>query len=188
MEGGETGGDEESIGRKLDYLTDLFVRRLAQSKESARAFDALYAELKVARATIDGMLLMPLARRMFMLIDRLDQEGTDFAETVCDELAEMLHLHGFSQIIVASEFDPATQEAVAVPVRPGDRDGQIVGFLRRGWLYNGTLVRPALVEVTTPAVDASTASSSRRAAAMDAIGEASQKSSEDAACAAEAEP
>jgi molecular chaperone GrpE (heat shock protein) len=144
--------DQESLERKVDYLTDLFRRRLSEDKESARAFDALFQELTAARSAIEGMLVMPLARRMFLLIDRLDQDGSEFAQMVVDELAEMLYFQGFTPVEVnPGEFDPATQEAIAVPTLPGNREGQVTSFVRRGWFYEGRLIQPALVEVATSA-------------------------------------
>jgi hypothetical protein len=91
---GDQVQDQDPLGKKLDYLTDLFRRRLVQDTESAKTFDALYQELTAARSAIEGMLVMPLARRMFLLIDRLDQEGSEFGRTVADELADAL-LSGF---------------------------------------------------------------------------------------------
>jgi molecular chaperone GrpE (heat shock protein) len=152
-EAAERGSEtQESLASRLDYLTDLFRRRLSQDRESARAFDALYQELTAARSAIEGMLVMPLARRMFLLIDRLDQDGSEFAQTVADELAEMLYVQGFTPVAVdPGDFDPATQEAIAVPVIPGRREGQVVGYARRGWCYQDRLIQPALVEVATSA-------------------------------------
>ena len=64
---------------------------------------------------------------MFLLIDRLDQEGSEFGRTVADELAEMLYFQGFTPVVVDSaEFDPATQEAAAIPMAAGNREGQVI--------------------------------------------------------------
>jgi molecular chaperone GrpE (heat shock protein) len=147
---GDQVQDQDPLGKKLDYLTDLFRRRLVQDTESAKTFDALYQELTAARSAIEGMLVMPLARRMFLLIDRLDQEGSEFGRTVADELAEMLYFQGFTPVVVDSaEFDPVTQEAAAIPMAAGNREGQVINHVRRGWRYDGRLIRPALVEVAS---------------------------------------
>jgi molecular chaperone GrpE (heat shock protein) len=150
-----TTDSQQSLTERMDYLEALFKRRLDLNRESTRAFDALYQELAAARAAVDGLLIMPLARRIFMLIDRLDQEeDSQLAESIADELAEMLYVQGFLQVAVdAGQFDPATQEAVAVATPPGAEDGQIVGYVRRGWLYQGRLVQPALVEVAVPVTE-----------------------------------
>lgn len=50
---------------------------------------------------------------------------------------------------VGQQFDPALHEAVASVPAADKPEGQIVGEVRKGYLYQGELLRPALVRVAT---------------------------------------
>ena len=81
----------------------------------------------------------------------------------------MLYFQGFTPVVVDSaEFDPATQEAAAIPMAAGNREGQVINHVRRGWRYDGRLIRPALVEVATAARVTVAASASEASAAASA--------------------
>lgn len=139
---------------RLDELAGMFRRRLADDSEKPSVLDALYGELAAVRAAAEGQVVLPLVRRLIVLIDRLDaagpalgQSGSDLAGSVTAELCEALHAQDVSELDIGEEFDPATQEAMAAPGPAGTRPGMILGVRRRGWWFQGRVLRPALVEI-----------------------------------------
>lgn len=62
---------------------------------------------------------------------------------------DTLRRQGLSEIeACGSVFDPRLHEAVQeTPAKPGQRDGEVVEVLRRGYLLDGRVIRPATVIV-----------------------------------------
>jgi molecular chaperone GrpE len=139
--------ESSEVHERLDQLVDLFRRRLLDDREKARQFDALYEELRAARALVAGEVLIPLVRQILLVLDRLDNEGSDFAQSVADELVEALRLHGFDPIDVSNEaFDPARQEVAGYQtVANADDHGTVVAVVRRGLRRGDIVVRPVHV-------------------------------------------
>src|SRR5205807_356297 len=48
---------------------------------------------------------------------------------------------------VGADFDPNLHQAVTQEASAGHRDGEVLAELRRGYLINGRLLRPAMVKV-----------------------------------------
>ena len=157
----EPGGGEvtqevslASVAESIEGLTDLFRRRLLDDREKARAFDLLYEELRTARGLIEGEVVLPLARRLFAVIDRIEHADDDLVASVRDELVGSLGNCGIFDVqpAVGDAFDPSTQEVI------GDVDASsvaiVMGVQRRGWTRNGQLIRTALVRLGVPDSDA----------------------------------
>jgi molecular chaperone GrpE (heat shock protein) len=149
--GAQDGAQDAALetAQRLAELTDLFRRRLYDDREKQRAFDALYRELGQARALADGQYLMPLARRLINVIDRLSADSGELAGSVAEELADILAMYEVEQIKPASEvFDPRTQEVAAVvDVADGEEDGTVATVRRSGWRLGTRILRPTLVDV-----------------------------------------
>jgi len=63
------------------------------------------------------------------------------------EFEKVLKAEGLEEIeILGKEFTPHLAEAVAVA--QGDKDGRVVKVLRKGYLWQGEVIRPAQVEVS----------------------------------------
>lgn len=143
------------LAEKIDDLADLFKRRLLDDRDKQRMFDALYEQLQDTRRMAEGELILPLARRLLGVIDRLDKAvDNELAESIADELAELLATSGVEELNVADEsFDAGTQEVGSV-VR-GDQTATVMvrAVLRRGWRYNGRVLRPTLVSVSEQLTD-----------------------------------
>lgn len=147
-------GTPDPVVARIDELTSLFRRRLLEDREKARAFDALYTELVETRAAASGEIVLPLVRRLIVLVDRLDtaqldpaRETSELAHSVTAELCEALHAQGVTELEVGDAFDPASQEAAVVPAPVGTPPGTVAAVRRRGWSFQGRVLRPALVEV-----------------------------------------
>jgi len=139
----------ERTAQRLEELTDLFRRRLIDDREKQRAFDALYRELAQARALADGQYLIPIVRRLINVIDRLAADSGDLAQSVAEELIDILALHEVERITPGSEaFDPRTQEvATVVAAVDPDEDGTVASVRRSGWRLGTRVLRPMLVDV-----------------------------------------
>ena len=67
-----------------------------------------------------------------------------------DQLKDLLNSEGLKEIkTVGERFDPAVHEAVATEAAAGRAEGEIVGELQKGYLYQDELLRPARVKVAT---------------------------------------
>jgi molecular chaperone GrpE len=135
--------------RRLDELTDLFRRRLVEDREKQRAFEALYQELAQARAIADGEYLMPLIRRLIGVIDRLGRASGEVAQSVVEELADVLASYDVERTRPSSAaFDPLIQEIASVlETTDPDQDGTVALVHRDGWVRGGRVLRPMLVDV-----------------------------------------
>ena len=64
------------------------------------------------------------------------------------KLQDLLRKQGVTPIqSVGADFDPNLHQAVTQESSPGHRDGEVIAELRRGYLMNGRLLRPAMVKV-----------------------------------------
>ncbi len=138
-----------SLSGQIVELTDLFRRRLLDDREKQRAFDALYEELTRVRAMAEGELALPLARRVFHVIDRLDATPGDLAESLTEELVDALDAMGIEEVRDAGLFDPSVHELLAPATGQPLAAGQPIKKVRRGWRQGSRLVRAALVQAET---------------------------------------
>jgi molecular chaperone GrpE len=139
----------QATAQRLEELTNLFRQRLIDDREKKRAFDALYRELAQARALADGEHLMPLIRRLINLIDRVAAGPGELAQSVADELTDILSMYEVEQIKPGSDqFDPRLQEVAAVvEASDADEDGTVASVRRSGWRLGSRILRPVLVDV-----------------------------------------
>ena len=140
-----------SLISQIQSLNDLFARRLLDDREKAKSFDVLYKELEVSRSFAEGEVLLPLIRRLIVLLDRVNQEESEFSRSIEAEIVEALFVFGVLELVPnGGIFDPATQEGVNVETDEFSA-GEVIAVRRRGWSYHGKLIRPSLVEVASSA-------------------------------------
>jgi molecular chaperone GrpE len=132
----------------LDELADLFRRRLLDDKDKKRAFDSLYERLERAERAAEGDSILPVARQLFLVVDRLDAyDGEDpLLPSVRDEVLEILRRSGLETIATQDRFDPGRHEVVEV-APGGEAEGTILRQVRRGYHIGDRVVRPAHVVV-----------------------------------------
>ncbi|MEV6968716.1 nucleotide exchange factor GrpE [Hamadaea sp. NPDC051192] len=143
----------DPLHAKLDHLLDLFQRRLLEDKTARQALAELTERGRRAEAGLFREALQPMVTQVARAIDRLDQyAGPDpaFAESLRDELLDVLSAQGVQEIGVADGFDPARHEAVETGADPDQPDRAITGHFRRGYHYHGWVFRPAQVRVNRP--------------------------------------
>jgi molecular chaperone GrpE len=70
---------------------------------------------------------------------------------VRDQLMEVLEKEGLEVIEGQGEpFDPEEQEAMMVVPSSGQPEGTVVDVTQKGYRFNGSLLRPAMVSVAGP--------------------------------------
>src|SRR5207245_2912469 len=69
-------------------------------------------------------------------------------ELIHAKLHDLLRKYGVRPIeTIGADFDPNLHQAVIHEVSPEHREGEVIGELRRGYMMNDRLLRPALVRV-----------------------------------------
>ena len=69
-------------------------------------------------------------------------------ELIHGKLTDLLRRLGVRPLeSLGADFDPNLHQAVIQEVSPDHRDGEVIGELRRGYLLNDRLLRPAMVKV-----------------------------------------
>jgi len=138
------------ITRRLDELTDLFVRRLADDRARRAAVAELSERLRQAELGPFRQYLHPFVHGLALVVDRLDRyQGPDpeFAASIREELLDLLARHGVRQVEVGDVFDPTWQEAVEVRHEPDAPPGAVLEGRRAGFAHGSWAFRPAQVVV-----------------------------------------
>lgn len=152
--------DVNRVLDRLNYLEDLFKRRLQEDTATKMAVQELHDRLQQAQAVTELRFLMPLVQRLFHVVDRLDtvvadatdgklprESPADLAVSVADEIVDILAMYELETTTSASApFDSATQEAVStVETGDTDQDNRVIAVRRRGWRLGTRVLRPASV-------------------------------------------
>ncbi|WP_028649100.1 nucleotide exchange factor GrpE [Nocardiopsis sp. CNT312] len=160
---------EAEITDRLDYLRDLFERRLKEDRQKKELIGDLKDRLRAAE---DGAALdriAPFVTGTVRVVDRIDAHTAErahwyrqdageppyleFMRSVRSELLDLLALHEVTQVDVRGPFDPAVHEVVEMRGESARGGGiRILGLARRGFRHPSRLVRPAQVvaEETAP--------------------------------------
>jgi molecular chaperone GrpE (heat shock protein) len=140
----------QEIKRSLDELADLFRRRLLDDRDKRQVITDYAERLQRAEAGAFRQYLQPVAHAIALVIDRLDQYNgadTEFTGSVRDELLDILQRHGVRQISGDGQFNPLHHEAVGTHHDLQYPDRTVVSLLRRGYLHDEWVFRPAHVVV-----------------------------------------
>jgi molecular chaperone GrpE len=69
-------------------------------------------------------------------------------ELIYGKMQELLRRYGVTPIEpLGADFDPNMHQAVMHEESPAHRDGEVIGVLRKGYMINDRLLRPAMVRV-----------------------------------------
>lgn len=156
--------DAEAVMTRLDELMQKFDDRLARDEHKDALFDKMYAELAAYKNDIYAKLLKPFIMSAISLLDdtngfisRLDEQGDNpdpskmrqFINNLPLDIEDMLEMNGVE--IYSDEtpvFNPATQRVVkTVECVDMDNDKHIAARLRRGYRWNGVILRPEMVSI-----------------------------------------
>jgi len=78
--------------------------------------------------------------------DQLQQKLAGF-ELIHKSLCKIIDSWGVTEMQDVAVFDPARHEALMFVAQPDSKSGSIVAVLEKGYLFKGTVLRPARVSV-----------------------------------------
>lgn len=131
------------IKAELGFLKDLFVRRLNDDKQKSQMINTLDEGARFA-------FIEPFLTDFILVLDRLEKNDDDFAQSVYEEIYDILHRRGLEQIKVTEEFNPALHKAVRSNENPNIDTVVIKEVIRNGYTFSGKVIRPTEVIVDIP--------------------------------------
>lgn len=141
---------EDALARietQLADLTDLFRRRLFDDRDKRRLIDSLAEQARGAELGAFRQYLHPVVLGVAMVIDRLDAyQGPDpqTAESIREELLDVLGRHGVSPVDAQGPVDPRLHEVVAID-GPARQHMVVASVQARGYRHGDWVFRPARV-------------------------------------------
>ena len=144
--------DIEALKRERDENYDRFVRKTAE-------FDNYRKRVERERREQSDRAVVNLLQDLLGVVDDFDLALTVDAGESTDSYrkgVEMIHakLHDFLRkqgvkpiVALGADFDPNLHEAVMQESTPGYRDNEVTAVLRKGYMLNDRLLRPASVKV-----------------------------------------
>jgi len=108
------------------------------------------------RVSVDKEDLRKTANQFFIMrllpfIDNLERAEVFVKDKnlqmIKQEFVKLLQQEGIEEVVVLdTEFDPYSAEAI--DIIPGEKDNMVVDVLRKGYKFQGRLIRPAQVRVS----------------------------------------
>jgi molecular chaperone GrpE len=160
-EGDAAGAGGEPLAeleRERDDYRDRWMRTAAE-------FENYRKRIERERREQRDQALSDFLRELLLIVDdfdlalKVDSEKGDKTdrghsqyrkgvELIHAKLHDLLRKQGVTPIeALGADFDPNLHQAVTHEPSPEHRDGEVIGELRRGYLMNGRLLRPAMVKV-----------------------------------------
>ena len=139
----KVGEDHAEIKENIQYLQDLFVRRLNEDKQKAEMIRHLQ-ELS-AFAVIE-----PFISDMILILDRISGSEDDFAKSIGEELYAALNRRGVECIEATGKFDPAKHKAIRTVDDDSVDELTVRQVIRDGYTFDDRVIRPAEVIVARP--------------------------------------
>lgn len=150
----------DEVKGKLDELTTKFEQKIAVDAHKAELFDKMYNELQSYKNDIYSKMLKPFVLSTITLIDdtntflsKLEENESRKAEKylrgIPDDLADILEQNGVEIYEEEGDvFNPRTQRAMkSIPTDKPELDKTIVRRLRRGYRWQGVVLKPELVQI-----------------------------------------
>ncbi len=145
----------KSAQKDLEDLKDRHLRKLAEfenMRKRAEREKNEYFRHALANFLLD---LFPIADSFDRALAHASPEEleSDFGQGVAmirRQLDELWKKYGVAEADTSGPFDPNVHEAVATEPSEGVPKDTILEVLRKGYLLNGKLLRPALVKVAVP--------------------------------------
>jgi len=123
---------------------DKYLRALADYQNFEKRVNNDKDEL---RKTANQFFIM----RLLPFLDNLERAETFVKnknlQVVKEEFVKLLHQEGIEEVVVlGKEFDPYLAEAIDVV--SGEKDNIVIEVVRKGYKFQGRLIRPAQVKVS----------------------------------------
>jgi molecular chaperone GrpE len=147
-EGAELG----DLRRERDDFKDRWLRKGAE-------FDNYRKRVERERREQADQAVIDLLQELLLVVDDFDRALTVDAgegggayrkgvELIHGKLHDLLRKQGLKGIdVLGADFDPNVHQAVVHEDSPEHREGEVIGELRKGYLLNDRLLRPAMVKV-----------------------------------------
>lgn len=134
---------QEEIKQSVQYLQDLFVRRLNEDKQKTEMIKHLEELSSFA-------VVEPYISDMILILDRINGSEDDFVKSIGEELYDALNRRGLVQIQADGKFDPSVHKAVRRIEDNSVDELTIVRVIRNGYILGNRVIRPAEVVVASP--------------------------------------
>jgi molecular chaperone GrpE len=141
-----------ALQRERDEYYDRLLRKTAE-------FDNYRKRIERERREQADQAVVDLLQELLLVVDDFDLALTVDAdetagpykkgiELIHAKLHDLLKKYGVRPIeTIGVDFDPNLHQAVIHEVSPEHREGEVIGELRRGYMMNDRLLRPASVRV-----------------------------------------
>jgi molecular chaperone GrpE len=140
------------LQRERDEYKDRLLRKSAE-------FDNYRKRIERERREQSDQAVADLLHDLLLVVDDFDRaltvDADDSAgayrkgvELIHGKLHDLLRKQGVSAIeALGTDFDPNLHQAVVHEESPEHREGEVIGELRKGYMKNDRLLRPAMVKV-----------------------------------------
>ena len=140
------------LQRERDDYKDRWLRKGAE-------FDNYRKRIERERREQADQSVVDLLEELLLVVDDFDRamkvdsgEGGNAyrkgVELIHGKLHDLLRKQGLKPIdALGLDFDPNLHQAVVYEESPEHREGEVIGELRKGYLLNDRLLRPAMVKV-----------------------------------------
>jgi molecular chaperone GrpE len=140
------------LQRERDDYKDRWLRKGAE-------FDNYRKRIERERREQADQSVVDLLEDLLLVVDDFDRALTVDAgadggayrkgvELIHGKLHDLLRKQGLKPIdAVGADFDPNVHQAVVHEESPEHREGEVIGELRKGYMLNDRLLRPAMVKV-----------------------------------------
>ena len=140
------------LQRERDDYHDRWLRKSAE-------FDNYRKRIERERREQSDRAVTDLILELLLIADDFDlaltvsagDEGAAYqkgVELIHAKLTDLLKKYGVRPIdALGADFDPNLHQAVIQEASPDHREGEVIGELRRGYMINDRLLRPAMVKV-----------------------------------------
>lgn len=140
------------LQRERDDYHDRWMRKAAEFENYRRRIERERRE-QADQAVTDLLLELLLVVDDFDRALTVDADGDAGAyrrgvELIHAKLHDLLRKQGVTPIeALGTDFDPNVHQAVVQEPSPDHRDGEVIGEMRKGYMMNDRLLRPAMVKV-----------------------------------------
>jgi molecular chaperone GrpE len=140
------------LQRERDDYKDRWLRKGAE-------FDNYRKRIERERREQADQAVVDLLEDLLLVVDDFDRAlmvdpgegGTAYrkgVELIHGKLHDLLRRQGLKPIdALGADFDPNVHQAVVHEESPEHREGEVIGELRKGYMLNDRLLRPAMVKV-----------------------------------------
>jgi molecular chaperone GrpE len=153
--GGESLASTDPLADALRERDDYYDRWMRKAAE----FDNYRKRVDRERREQADQAVVNLLQDLLLVVDDFDRALTvdpgenesayrKGVELIHGKLHELLRRYGVTPIETAgADFDPNLHQAVMHEESPDHREGEVIGELRKGYMINDRLLRPAMVRV-----------------------------------------